>query len=519
MKTEKYANRVTAVLILCLFIIPVITMNHQRGRISETENRLLADFPDIFDEDGNLAENFMAEFESWLGDNLGFRSELVGLSTNIRLKIFHQSNTDRVEIGRNGWYFYTGDHNIDLASGAFTLSEETLQIIAENQQNIANWYASQGISYILVLTPAKTSIYPENIALSNCSVRVTPCDQVEQYLTEHTTVQVVNPKNLLIERKSEGKVYPQHDSHWTQLGSYTAYQMIEEKLRSLGIPVKSFSVDFDELETSEGDLLYMMGVAGALMSEVRPYAQWDTSVEEIKDGTLYEILSKLDVENKIFPMFLFGNTDAENRTLLIYGDSAWQKDFNIPQWLGESFQTIITTNHRSINQELDEAAKPDVVIFGCGERLIDYVLTLPLNIPIVQTVLPELPLKDVAFGESMGMNIDVYNGISLTDGIIFVDPAADIFELSGWAVDFCNDLPLQEMYLQVGDFFFRCDYNGERPDVASYFNKDSLVKTGFQIKLPARYLQNGTITEVAFIGVSADGGYLYTPVTYHLSYS
>ena len=39
MKFEKIANRILAVFLLCVFVVPVILMNHQSGKISTAENR------------------------------------------------------------------------------------------------------------------------------------------------------------------------------------------------------------------------------------------------------------------------------------------------------------------------------------------------------------------------------------------------------------------------------------------------------------------------------------------------
>ena len=248
MKKKRISLVLYAIFFVFMLALPIATMNRTPGKISETENRYLATFPAIIDAEGHLAD-VRSGFETWLNDNLGFRSQLVRLATNIKLKLLHQSTGDRVEIGRDGWYFYTPEHNIQLATGEFTLTDVILEDIAAKQQQISDWYASQGIKYLLVLTPSKASVYPEYIASGDYGVRETPIDQLETYLNEHTTVNVVNCKNELLEHKDEGKLFLKTDTHYTQLGSYYTYRAISQKLEEMGETVQDFPVTFSEMQT------------------------------------------------------------------------------------------------------------------------------------------------------------------------------------------------------------------------------------------------------------------------------
>ncbi len=146
--------------------------------------------------------------------------------------------------------------------------------------------------------------------------------------------------------------------------------------------------------------------------------------------------------------------------------------------------------------------------------------------PVSDISLPALPqaamISREEYGEwvaNQGICLDTYNDKRLEGSTaIRVDPAAASVKLYGWAADFRHDAPFSELYLRVGDVLMRCDYGIERTSVVDHFQKDSLLKTGFQITFPAKYLKDGAVTEVSFIGVSADGQTLYTPVTYQLQY-
>ena len=519
MKTKKIGNRVISIFFLAILLIPVFTLNRLNGKVSEVENRTLASFPQIFNAEGHLADGVKTGVENWWEDNLGLRSWFVELAGSLKLRLFHQATINTAEIGRDGWYFTKVDHNIELASGEYTLSQETLRDIAGKQQRVSDWYASQGIQYLFALTPSKATIYPEYIASGDYTVHDTVCDQLADYLNEHTTVVVVNTKNALLENKQEGKLFCQHDTHFTELGSYEAYQAVAAELNVLGFSMKEFPVFFQKKEQTGGDHASSFGYVNSLGSE------WVQSSEEVQDGYVYETISKYstDAHNN---GSLFQNGSAENGTLLIYGDSQWDSVRNMPQWLGESFKTVVSTNFRSIDLQLDNMVKPDLVIFGCGERLISSVLVAPVSVPQLADCLPELPYKDMvretANGKwvgNHGMWLDKYNGVKPKNAdeiVIDLDSKTVTFE--GWAADFEANKPFQTLYLQVGDTLFTCDYGGKRADLSNKYECDALLETGFKIMFPVGYLQDGAVTEISFISVSNDGQYLYTPVTYKLLY-
>lgn len=529
MKMNKIGNRILAIFFVLLLVIPVIMMNRQKGKVSEVENRTLASFPQIFDAEGHLADGVRSGFEKWLGDNLGLRGKFVELATNTRLKLFRQSTSNKVEIGRDGWYFNKWDNNLEIATGKNRLSQKTLADIAEKQQRISDWYASQGIQYVLALVPSKACIYPEYIASGDYGVIETCCDQLEKYLLENTTVDVVNMKHDLLSNKTTGKLFLQHDSHWSYLGAYVGYKSLAGRLEERGLEIKDVAVDFMEKERFHGDLEKALGSKNILGPELVPYAEYDSNVTQIKEGLFYDKLVQLNSNNpesKLIPVVVLENEDAKNGTVLIYGDSLWRTEYNIPQWLGESFKTVVSTSFRSVNLRLDNIVKPDLVIFGCGERLISSVLTTSVGVPRLADSLPELPYKDMiqetADGKwvgNHGMWLDKYNGVKPEGpGEIVIDPDAKTVTLEGWAADFGANEPFQTLYLQVGDTLFACDYGSKRADLQKEYGLDTLLKTGFKIMFPADCLQDSAVTEISFIGVSADGQYLYTPVTYQLKY-
>lgn len=141
--------------------------------------------------------------------------------------------------------------------------------------------------------------------------------------------------------------------------------------------------------------------------------------------------------------------------------------------------------------------------------------------------LPDLPAKEMIseadYGQWLGRDgvwLDRYNGEKpAVRGTIEINTAEDMVSLLGWAADFCSEAPFSQLYLKVGDIVLQCEYGIKRDSVVNHFKLDSLLNTGFTVTFPADYLKDGEVGEIAFYGVSADGQYLYEPVTYQLNYS
>ena len=413
MKKRKIHLIIYTVIFALLLGIPILAFNRIPGRISETENRYLATFPAVFDGSGHLNAAFKSGFETWLNDNLGFRSKFVELATYIKLKLLHQPTSNSVEIGKDGWYFYTMDHNIELATGEFTLTDEILADIAAKQQRINDWYVAHGIKYLLVLTSSKPSVYPEYIASGDYSIRDTHCDQLETYLEEHTTVNVVNCKSEVLKHKNEGKLYQKTDTHHTQLGAYYAYNAIAQKMENMGESIQNFSVTYSSMKRL-GDLCNMMNAMNILGEETVPEAEWLSHATPVQEGATLENLTNLQQASmsRALGAGIYTNLEKDRGTVLIYGDSMWNPQFCLPQFLCESFQYVVSTGIQSVSDEVDRLIEPDIVIYGCNERGIASYLTLPVTIPELVSGLPELPQTDMITCEEYGEWIG-YQGICL----------------------------------------------------------------------------------------------------------
>lgn len=524
MKKTNVGKLLIIVVFITISAVPLVFFNRAKKSLSSTENRYLADFPIIFDEAGNLNSDAKTGFEDWFNDHLGMREHFIWLQAMLKVHCLHQSSSEKVHIGKDGWYFYTQDDNLKIADGSYPLTEELLMKFAENQQAISDYYKSQGTEYVLVLTPSKASVYPEYIGGANYEVGISPADIAENYLKEHTDIHVVNVKSANVQEKENGKQFLKTDTHWTQRGSYTAYRAVVEYLNGQGIiSTQPVEVSFSESE-QVGEFSFMLG-GNILKAETVPVAQWAMNSSFITEGEQYERMEQVRQQSgSPYGISYLKNDKAENKRLLIYGDSQWETGRIIPQLLAEHFFEVVLFNmNTNPTISMDEVIRPDVVICSCSERYINVIGNRELPVPRLIQQLPALPEESAQTADywigTNGICLDTYNGENIGNADSFaIQGDATQIELVGWAADFKGRQPLSALYLQVGDRVIQCNYGIERTSVSDHYQDENLKNTGFSVTFPAFYLCGGEVDQLSFVQVGTDGTYRYEPVSYQLLY-
>ena len=417
MKQKKRQNTIIIFSFLLILILPIVFMNRISNKVSPTENRYLAQFPQIFDQQGKPSPGLRGSLKNWLDDNIGFRERFMDLHAWLSLNIFNTSPSAKVEKGKDGWYYYTLDHNLDIPNETYPMTNEMLAKIAENQEALSQYYKSQGIDYVLVLNPSKASVYPENIRSGAYKVGTTVVDTVADYLRKNSDVKVITTKEALLQAKKTETVCFKTDTHWNLQGSYVGYTTVINQLKNWGIintgpvPVK-FVPSYNK-----GEFSSMMGNVNLLPPEpILASKIISPKATEVEQGGLFNkiaaIENKLGIKN---PSLIFTNPSAPKKSVLVYGDSMFA-NWNIPQLFAENFSNYTYIWSYQMDREFTNAVKPDVVIMDIGERYDDALADLtfnslihePLKNPQAQVISTTTPTQ-VERGKMYNINITVKN--------------------------------------------------------------------------------------------------------------
>jgi hypothetical protein len=500
-----------------VLVLPGLLVGKDNSWSTQDEGRNPAEFPSLRTEEGALNPNLKEGFETWFNDHLGLRSDYIKLKANVYVGLLGESTSEKVYLGKDGWYFYTANDDIKLVTGEYPLGEAELRAIATNQQAVHDWYQSQGIDYVLMLTPSKTTVYPEYL-YGNYEVERSPIDVVTDYLEEHTDVTVVNTKPAVLAAKKEGKqVYWKDDTHWNSNGSYVAYEALIEAMNREGIladepPVPSFL----QSRSYPGNLKRMLGDQYLLGSQAETIDE--LSIEQTSaslpndDALLKEATNIIDGRLGNLEVLAVYDNPTKDNTLLLYSDSFCRPAFKFPVFMAEHYGRFMYAGLQPrIVLELDEFIAPDVVIMSYTECYLATRLVDPPNIPLMvdNPSFLDLPIKQMVPSEDLylgGLVFDRLDNKRLTDGIPPINNEGISYHIiDGWALDANTGLPLKALYLKIGDAYLQCNYGRSRADVAEHFNNDALKNVGYRAIIPSELLKDGD--GISFIAIGTDGTY------------
>ena len=233
---KKVCNCIFIVAVFLVLLVPFAFADWTSGGISESENRALAQFPDLL-INGKLNNSFPAQFDVWFADHLGFREEMLSFNASRQYEMYNKLLANSgYHIGPNGDLNYATNEMIMDYAHANLLSEEELVKLGQSYQIISDWLAEKGIDFYYVQCYSKHSIYPEQFRDDIEQIGdLSKTDQVIFWLQENTDVNVIYLKPALLEAKAMGyEVYSNwgDPTHWTDRGAYIGYLEIMKRLNA-----------------------------------------------------------------------------------------------------------------------------------------------------------------------------------------------------------------------------------------------------------------------------------------------
>lgn len=362
-------NRIIRIVFVALFsamlLVPLLNTNLQDGKVFENEKRKSAPMAKLRSEDGTINEDFTADFETWINDNIGLRSTMILDNALIQYKLFRVlANNSNMYLGPNGELNYATSAMLEDYQHANLFSEEELREIADGLQYMSDYVKSQDAKFYYYQCWDKHSIYPEYFPRTVIQTGTeSRTDGMIQAFSEYTDVKVISPKKELIEEKPVKPTYSVwgDPSHWNPRGAYIAYLKLMDAINADS--EKPYRVlqesDYTITMPDQGEVLF-----GGIHE-----------VDYIEEFTINDPKAVL-TNNKL--TFLadderhryFTNDFADNDTrLLIIGDSYFQG--YIVDDIAESFHETIMLwgNFLDDLQPIVEAYDPDIVVVEAAERI------------------------------------------------------------------------------------------------------------------------------------------------------
>lgn len=371
---EKITSAVfVAILFVCFVLVMIMPQDKEA---SVQENRPLAQMPELSFENIFFG-TFCPDYETFLTDNVGFRSKFVNLGTKIEeMRGIQGGKTGRI---------------VDLATGTkLVLNDGKIMEVFKENPEVAKKYIEVLNNYSRTFSD-KSDVYlmlvPTQIEFDETEYKTLADSEkktIDNIYSHLNNVKTVNVYDKLKEHKDE-YIYFRTDHHWTQRGGYYGYQSLMETKGETPVSLEDMKAN-----KYSGFLGYLYNQAN-----VADYAKYADDIEYFEAGENYtvdvsgtengepfEYQTKIynppaDGASPTYGIFMGGdhqfaeiNTNVKNgETALVIKDS--YANTVIPL-LTNNYEKILVIDPRSFARtvsELTEEYQIDDIIF------INYALT------------------------------------------------------------------------------------------------------------------------------------------------
>ncbi|MEG2381392.1 MAG: DHHW family protein [Oscillospiraceae bacterium] len=386
---HKFTIAVFISLLIVFFTLVVIFPKDENS--SKNENRKLADFPD-FNTSSLVSGKFMKEFETYLSDNVGFRSVFTKVSANYEsLKGFNSFGKLVNTTGDLG----TGN---TTSNQLLVLDDKVMEVyradkkVRENYISMINDYANflpDNINFYNILFPTQIDFLDFYNTIGDSEK-----ESIDYFYNSYSErVKNINVYDTLKDNYDKGEyVYFRTDHHWTTLGAYYTY---EEMAKHLDMPRLNIDDFIEDKQNNFLGHLYTQAKNPSLAKNpdtIFYYKNFTNDIPIHPISYTYKPGERIEYNGKMFcpelgadyKLFLAGdhpfieiNSDSPNdRTLLIIKDS--YSNALIP-WLTCGYNQVLVidarTFDRKISDILTEYEVDDFIIanYIFGTNFQDYV--------------------------------------------------------------------------------------------------------------------------------------------------
>ena len=201
-KIDKNVSRLDIIFLTACFILLLVPIsNINQDKISESENRALAQWKSFINNDSSINFNFGKDFDAWISDRFAFRELLTKTCNKFMYKIskkYYQNNKAYMNKGTNWLY---------LKGGIFVnnLEEKTVKI-SRNLIDFKSFCNKNNIKFYLFIVPTKNRFY-----FDSNSVYVDDANKITKdfliKLEKETKVPVIYPYNELLNASKDDYIF------------------------------------------------------------------------------------------------------------------------------------------------------------------------------------------------------------------------------------------------------------------------------------------------------------------------
>lgn len=271
---EKITSAIFIAILFVFFLLVMVFPKDENASVQE--NRPLAGMPEVSVKN-IFAGSFTTDYETYLTDNVGFRSHFVNLGTKIEnLRGIQQKESGKI---------------IDLAGGGkLVLNDGKIMEVFKKNPKTREGYISVLNDYAKKLdTHMYLMLVPTQIEFDESKYRQISDSEKETIDAVYSSLKGIEPVNVYDKLKANTNdyIYFKTDHHWTQRGAYLGYEALMEKADKDAVSLESLNH-----KKLSGFLGYLYNQAN-----VPQYSKYADDIEYFEGEENYLILAKGPDEN------------------------------------------------------------------------------------------------------------------------------------------------------------------------------------------------------------------------------
>ena len=402
------AKKKNAIFLTIIFLfsiwVPLIFSDKQGGKVSTTENRVLAKFPSLTSLHG-----LRAGLENWIDDNVGGRNTARKINNTISYRAFHVFPEQDVLEGSNCWLYYIPDSVIPDYVNTNVPTQSEINSLEQKFAAISADLKQQKIAYTVMLWPYKFTIYPENVPDTLQKINgESALEVLDRNLSNRQDFDFETALSSLQQGKQVRQVYYNaYDcSHWNQYGAFLGYTQLMNQVKKHLPNIKILTEDDFTIKP----VTRQTNVSGGLFATEQDL-QYSLigGYHGVSDKSFFNTFGFQSKDPWVSYNY-YKNPDGSLPKAVVVGDSyIWM--FMLPN-LSESFSQLAFLNYDdmdSVNAVIGQI-KPDIVIMaglgGAVEELASYAYRAPrMDAEILSTTTP----TTIERGKKYDVHITVKN--------------------------------------------------------------------------------------------------------------
>lgn len=254
--TLKHKSRIEIIFLTSFFVMIFLPMSWvNKEEISQKENRALAKWKPLVNQDLKFNYNFGKDVDNYFSDRFLMRNLLIKLYYT-QFIINKNLRTNKVIKGKDNWLFHGVPSALNMYKKENLFSQENIELVAKTLQQYDNYCRKNNKKFYFYIAPSKSMVYSEFYSelIKQNKESKSLAEQLVEYLNKNTSVKVIYPKKALIENKDKSLLYWKTDTHWNEYGAYIGYQELMDKINKED-NLKELKINkFVETIEKQGDL-------------------------------------------------------------------------------------------------------------------------------------------------------------------------------------------------------------------------------------------------------------------------